>query len=357
MKASLLLLLLFLNSRLSRFLFHWFLDLLLRRSLNTRVSLLFLGFGGSLSNALLSKGATLNFLGEFIPFGLALKHGVGALLLVSLGLLKHRDVLGKWPDSILEVNQVKDHVGHHGELWVVLTLGNHSELLIISLVNGEVFENLHEPNLVPVGQVAEVLEEGLLLIVRLVVVLVLLLSLVNHVLTESSGLLLGNESELLRLGHEGGKRSVTGVGRHEVVDVLLELRIPLLGTLHKPGNDSALSPPEGIVAVGVQPVLILEDLLLDNVVVVLVGIDLGGIVNEVVQCWVELSGVGNIEPVELLIDEVVFWVLLNIGLEVVAVLLLLLGQVAEEVSIILGPSFILALQHSLLTSLVVHWVR
>ena len=73
------------------------------------------------------------------------------------------------------------------------------------------------------------------------------------------------------------------------------------------------------------------------------SIDLGGVVNEIVEGWIKLASVGNVDLVELFIDEIVFRVLLNIGLEVVTVLLLFFSEVAKEVSVVFSPSLILRL--------------
>lgn len=73
------------------------------------------------------------------------------------------------------------------------------------------------------------------------------------------------------------------------------------------------------------------------------SINLGGIVNEIVEGWIKLASVGNIELVELFINEIVLRVLLNIGLEVVTVLLLFFSEVAKEVSVVFRPSVVLSL--------------
>ena len=83
------------------------------------------------------------------------------------------------------------------------------------------------------------------------------------------------------------------------------------------------------------------------------SINLGSVVNEIVEGWIELASVGNVELVELFINEIVFRVLFNIGLEVVTVLLLLLGETSKEEGVVIDPTLLLALIHALFTSLVI----
>ena len=46
----------------------------------------------------------------------------------------------------------------------------------------------------------------------------------------------------------------------------------------------------------------------------------------------------------------VLWVVLNVGLEVISVLLLLLSESAEEVSVVFGPSLLLGIKHTTFTT-------
>lgn len=106
------------------------------------------------------------------------------------------EVVGEGPDSVLEVLEVEDEVGEEGELGVVLALGDGGEGLLVGVALGEVLEDLGEADLVPVGQVLEVVEEALLLAVALVVVVVLVQCLLDHVVAHGLGLLLQHGLEL-----------------------------------------------------------------------------------------------------------------------------------------------------------------
>ena len=71
------------------------------------------------------------------------------------------------------------------------------------------------------------------------------------------------------------------------------------------------------------------------------SINLGCVIDEIVERWVKLASIGDVELIELFINEIVFRVLFNIGLEVVTILLLLFCEVAKEISVVLGPSVVL----------------
>ena len=77
------------------------------------------------------------------------------------------------------------------------------------------------------------------------------------------------------------------------------------------------------------------------------------IVDKVVESWIELALGSNVDLIKLLINPVVLWVGLQLSLEVVTILLLLFGQIAEEISVVGDPSLSLTVQHSSLSSLVV----
>lgn len=71
------------------------------------------------------------------------------------------------------------------------------------------------------------------------------------------------------------------------------------------------------------------------------SVDLGCVIDEIVEGRVKLASVGNIDLIKLFINEVVLRVLLNIGLEVVTVLLLFFSEITKEISVVLGPSVVL----------------
>ncbi len=60
------------------------------------------------------------------------------------------------------------------------------------------------------------------------------------------------------------------------------MRITSLGTLKEPRDDTVHASLVSLEGVGVHAVLVFEDLLLHNIVVVLVSIDLGSVVDEIV---------------------------------------------------------------------------
>lgn len=308
-------------------------------------SFLDLGLGSSVT--------TTELIDDLVELGLLVKHLVDVALLVKAGLLKHGNILAKRTNAVLEVDEIKSEVGEDGELRVVLTLANKHEVLVVSAVNSEVFEDLHETDLVAVRQVAKVFEEGLLLLIIFEIITVLLDSLLDHVLAESTGLLIGNKAISLGLESQGAHGSVSSVRREQVRKVLLKSGISGLCSLKEARVDAAHLALVLLERVTVLSVLVLEDLLLNDVIVVLVAIGDSGVVDEVVECGVKLASASDGDLIELLVDEVVLRVHLEIGLEVVAVLLLFLGQVAKEVSVVLGPSDARSLDHTPLTTLVV----
>ena len=81
-----------------------------------------------------------------------------------------------------------------------------------------------------------------------------------------------------------------------------------------------------------------------------------GVVDKVIESRVELSLIGDVHLVELLINPVVFWVVLELGLEVITILLLFLSQISEEESVVSDPSITLPVEHSPLSALVVDWI-
>ena len=93
------------------------------------------------------------------------------------------DIVGHRSDSVLEVDQVEKQVGEGRDFGVELAAGDHGVGLDGRLAHCEVLEALHEADLVAIGQVVQVLEEGLLFGIVLEVVAVLLDTLTCHILT------------------------------------------------------------------------------------------------------------------------------------------------------------------------------
>ena len=81
-----------------------------------------------------------------------------------------------------------------------------------------------------------------------------------------------------------------------------------------------------------------------------------GIVHKVVESWIKLARLSNMDLIELLIEEVILRVFLQVCLEVVSVLLLLFCEVSKEVCVISDPSLFLPVKHSALSSLMVGWI-
>jgi hypothetical protein len=104
---------------------------------------------------------------------LVLKKLIDVILLIVACNIHKSDITGKWSDAILEINQVKNKVGEKGELGVVLTLLDHDEVFIVNLVLSVILEDFSKSDLITVAEIVHVLEELLLLTIRLVVVAVL----------------------------------------------------------------------------------------------------------------------------------------------------------------------------------------
>jgi len=65
---------------------------------------------------------------------------------------------------------------------------------------------------------------------------------------------------------------------------------------------------------------------------------------------------GDAELVELLVDPFIFWVELELTLEVVAILLLFFSQISKEEGVVLHPSLSLPIEHSPLPPFVIDWL-
>ena len=68
---------------------------------------------------------------------------------------------------------------------------------------------------------------------------------------------------------------------------------------------------------------------------------------------VEVTTCSDLASVDEVLDVAVLRLVFKVGLEVVSVELLLLGEASEEVGVVFGPSFTLAVEHPLLAALVV----
>jgi hypothetical protein len=95
------------------------------------------------------------------------------LILIRPRLVNERNVSSQRSYSVPKVLQVKDQVGKDGKLRVILPLLYHYIIFIVNFKPGIILEDLHEPDLVPVGNVIEELKEDLLLRIALVIVSVL----------------------------------------------------------------------------------------------------------------------------------------------------------------------------------------
>lgn len=137
---------------------------------------------------------------------------------------------------------------------------------------------------------------------------------------------------------------------------MFEDGVSVLGPLKESVSGPGPSALESGGVCGVLPVFVLEDLLLHEIIKVLVCIVALSVVYKVIECWVELSLIGNVHLVEFLINPVVFWVVLKLGLEVVTILLLFLSQIAKEESVVSDPSVTLSVEHSSLSTLVIDWI-
>jgi hypothetical protein len=118
-------------------------------------------------------------------------------------------------------------------------------------------------------------------------------------------------------------------------------------------QDTALSSLECGLIIVAYAVFVLEDLGFDDVVKVLMRLLLETGLDKVVLLELELAFSSESTFIKLLVNVVIFRVSLDIGFEVVAVLLLFFGEAPKEVSVVLSPSLALALEHPLLSALVV----
>ena len=78
--------------------------------------------------------------------------------------------------------------------------------------------------------------------------------------------------------------------------------------------------------------------------------------DEVVELGIKLTGLSDLFFVKEILNYAIFRIIFNISLEIVTVHLLLLSQPAEEVSIVLSPSFSLAVKHTLFSAFEIFWV-
>lgn len=279
------------------------------------------------------------------------------MLLIVAGNVHQCDVSGKRAHAILEIDQIEDKVGEQGQLGVVLTLLNHDVVFIVNLVLGVVLEDLGESDLIAVAQVVHVLEELLLLSIGFVVITVLSKRLLDHVFTEDTGVLDSAWLEACWVKHELSNGCLLHVLLIEGEEISLKSGIAVLGTLDETLEHTALSTlVSGLVIVAVT-VLVLEDLGINHILKGFMRLVLQTGLNEIVLLELEFALGSDSTLVELLSDNVVFGVTLKIGLEVIAVHLLLFCEPSEEVGVVLSPSLALSLKHALLSAFVVFGVR
>ena len=137
----------------------------------------------------------------------------------------------------------------------------------------------------------------------------------------------------------------------------LNARISGLGAFPEPIDHALISAFVHLWAVSVLSVLIFENLVLDDIFVILVRFIFVSCLDKVIPLRVELllqsHGVGIIKSIDMFIVRE----LLEIGLEIVTVLLLLLCESTKEVGVVGDPTLLLALSHALLTSFMIIGVR
>ena len=193
----------------------------------------------------------------------------------------------------------------------------------------------------------------MLLTIRLVVILILSKRLLNHVFTEYTSILNSTWLKGSGVKHELSNGGFLHVLLIEGEEICLQSGISVLGTLNETLEHTALSALiSGLVVVAVA-ILVLEDLGVNHVFEGLVGLILETGLNEVVLLELEFTLSSDSALVELLGNNVVFGVLLEIRLEVVAVHLFLFSKPTEEVGVVLGPSLALSLEHALLSAFVI----
>lgn len=134
---------------------------------------------------------------------------------------------------------------------------------------------------------------------------------------------------------------------------MLKHWISSFGSLEHSIPHSHLSALESLHVCRILSVFELEQLLLNNVVKVFVRVVHLSVVNKVVKSWIELSGSGKVDFIELLINPIILRISFDLTLKIVTVLLLFFSQIAKEVSVVGNPSLSLPVQHSSLSSFVV----
>lgn len=211
--------------------------------------------------------------------------------------------------------------------------------------------------MVAVGQVIQVLEEGLLLGIVLKVVAVLLDTLASHVLSPNSSLLRSKILVVFFINHIGGHGRGLFIIEIECVDVLLDHGISRLCTLKEAGLHAGHSFSVDLWGVSVLSVLKLEDLVRNDILEVLSHLVDHSCFDKVVKLGVKLTLRSNSSFISLLFNVFVLRVLFEIGLEVVTVASLFLGQVTGEECEIVGLTGLNSLGHSLLTTSMGLWVR
>lgn len=78
--------------------------------------------------------------------------------------------------------------------------------------------------------------------------------------------------------------------------------------------------------------------------------------DEIVELGIKLARLSNLFFIKEVLNCAVLRIVFNVSLEVVTVHLLLFGKPAEEVGIVFGPSFPLAVKHALFSAFKIFWV-
>jgi len=137
---------------------------------------------------------------------------------------------------------------------------------------------------------------------------------------------------------------------------LLEDWISLLGSIVESVDHSSISGFVGLKVISILSIFELENLLLNDIIEVLVWVLQHGVIHEVEVLGVHRAISGNIKFIELVLYVFILNLQLDISLEVVSILLLVFSKVTEEIGVVLSPSLILLLNHSLLSSFMIQWI-
>lgn len=162
-----------------------------------------------------------------------------------------------------------------------------------SLINGIVTEALHETDLIAVGKVVEVFEEGLLLRCVFIVVAVLLDTLTCHVLAPALRTIASRLAELKTINQLGSHRVITAIVLVQLGQILLNCGITGLRTLAEPLDHACVPSLEESWSVRIHAVFVLEDLVLNHVLEVLMDLIDHVKLKEVIEHGIKLATLSN----------------------------------------------------------------